>query len=158
MNEHESRARLILIFLLVICLPCDFRAQAASEPVTTPTLLTGRVMSGELPIVGSQVTLYGAVTQCIPDPCMGINVPVAHTQTDSRGSFSIDLSKATAEADTGRAPNRAPPAPGSLYLIANGGRVVGLWRPNNVGEASCRHDGRKPARRADRAGVEQTPR
>ena len=83
-----------------------------SWPVTTPTarlpaqntpkgalassILIGRVMSGDRPIAESEVTLYGLVSQCIPDPCMWVYRRVAAVRTDAHGFFAIDLSKAAA--------------------------------------------------------------
>lgn len=102
-------------------------ARNAPKAAPQPSTLIGRVMSGDRPIAESEVTLYGQVQQCIPDPCMGVNRPVASARTDAHGFFAIDLSKAAAEVRNAIGQEsvleKERPDPGSLYLIASGGRV-----------------------------------
>jgi hypothetical protein len=98
-----------------------------AEKRLAPSILIGRVTSGDRPIVESEVTLYGLVGQCIPDPCLWVNVPVARARTDDRGFFSIDLAQAGAEVRNAIADKsvviREQPRPGWFYLVATGGRV-----------------------------------
>jgi hypothetical protein len=101
--------------------------QSAPKSALAPSILIGRVTSGDRPIVESEVTLYGLVGQCIPDPCLWVNVPVARARTDDRGFFSIDLAQAGAEVRNAIADKsvviREQPRPGWFYLVATGGRV-----------------------------------
>jgi DNA-binding beta-propeller fold protein YncE len=96
-------------------------------------VISGKVSTGNVPIVGAAVTLYGAITQCVPDPCMNVSRAVASTKTDAQGTFAIDLSKASADVLTHVPSNgegqvryksetvHQRPKPGSLYLEARGG-------------------------------------
>lgn len=106
--------------------------QNAPKGAMAPSILIGRVMSGDRPIVESEVTLYGLVGQCIPDPCIWVNVPVEHARTDSHGFFSMDLSKAGANVRNAIADKSVvtweQPRPGTFYLVATGGCLAG--RPN----------------------------
>jgi hypothetical protein len=96
--------------------------------------LSGKVLSGDLPVSGATVTLFGAVKVCVPDPCTTIPMPVAHSRTDSHGSFIIDLSSAAADVPSQEETHdeagqlkyhtetiRELPAPNSLFLTASGG-------------------------------------
>lgn len=107
--------------------------QNAPKGAMAPSTLIGRVMSGDRPIAESEVTLYGLVGQCIPDPCISVNVPVAHARTDVHGFFSIDLSQAATEVRNAigekSVVTREQPRPGTFYLIATGGRVGARANP-----------------------------
>ena len=89
-------------------------------------------MSGELPIADSDVTLYGRVTQCIPDPCVPVNRAILTARTDQYGFFSMDLSRAVVEVRNVVGMrvqvDKERPFPNSLYLVASGERVN--TRPN----------------------------
>src|SRR6266851_3031230 len=97
-------SRVVVLTMLAVA----SRANALAEPGNP---LSGRVISGDIPIPGSVVTLCGTVATC-PGGIMGGCVPtitaIARTKTNSQGQFTIDASKSDAEL-------------GSLLLIARGG-------------------------------------
>ena len=76
------------------------------------------------------MTLYGSVSECVPDPCFVTTKPTEEATTDIRGNFALDISKARATTMTiGIPPEprfkrvQVPPANGTLYLIASGGNA-----------------------------------
>jgi len=119
----------VALFLSLL-VPADY----ATATYTLVGHLSGKVLSGDLPVSGATVTLFGAVEVCVPDPCTTLPMPVAHSQTDSHGSFIIDLSRAAADVPSQEGTHdeagqlkyhsetiRELPAPNSLFLTASGG-------------------------------------
>lgn len=101
---------------------------AAATSSSAADLLYGQVLAGGTPIAGATVTLYGSVSECVPDPCFVASKPAEEATTDAHGMFSMDLS--TARATTmvmGIPPEprfkrvQVPPTDGTLYLVASGG-------------------------------------
>lgn len=105
-------------------------ALAVAKASSAEDLLSGQVLAGGTPIVGALVTLYGSVSECVPDPCFVTTKPTEEATTDIRGNFALDISKARATTMTMGIPPeprfkrvQVPPANGTLYLIASGGNA-----------------------------------
>jgi hypothetical protein len=118
----------LAVLLILVSGAACFGAAKAVAP--SKHILSGLVLSGSKPIAGADVTLYGSVGRCMPDPCSIVSVPVEKSTTDARGRFSMDLSKAHAAASVMGGPPgpriraiTAAPERGTLYLIASGGNA-----------------------------------
>ncbi len=124
----------LLLCIAILTIHVQRSKRPLVESAAAPSgVISGRVMSGEIPVVAANVTLYGAVGICSPDPCSTQSMAVAKTRTDSQGRFTIDLSEASVQVPlfsrggTGMA--REWPAPGSMYLIAQDGDAGGGANP-----------------------------
>ena len=115
---------------LLLCVAIlTIQAQGQERPFESTAapsgIISGRIVSREIPVVAANVTLYGAVERCFPDPCSYATNGGGKTRTDSQGKFTIDLSKASVEVpvpgDLGPRSIREWPASGSSYLIARDG-------------------------------------
>lgn len=133
-----KKTDVLVAWAIVALLAMTAFVQAASA-VEAPLrgTLSGRVVTGNSPIVGATVTLYGTASVCgSPDPCTFAPLAVARTRTDSHGRFTINLSKASVMvskpvwvARAGepsywkREKVRERPWPDSLFLTASGGNA-----------------------------------
>jgi hypothetical protein len=122
---HASFVPVLLVLFTVTTNFGDANAATGSKE-----LISGQVLSGDTPIMGAVVTLYGSIYGCSPDPCFTSSQPVEQTTADARGNFSIDLSKARVTTTVmGYPPGprlqtvQVGPQSGTLYLIASGGNA-----------------------------------
>jgi hypothetical protein len=107
---------------IAICIAVSFANAATAQ------ILTGQVLAGTTPIKHANVTLFGTVYTCRPDPCFSTSMAVEKTTTDAEGRFSLDLSQARAKVwRMGVPPSprftqvEEAPQPGSLNLVVTGG-------------------------------------
>lgn len=122
-EQHWSIRTILVAASLILAL-------AAAADSSAEDLVAGQVLAGGTPIAGATVTLYGSVSECVPDPCFVTTKPTEEATTDSRGNFALDISKARATTMTMGIPPeprfkrvQVPPANGTLYLIASGGNA-----------------------------------
>jgi hypothetical protein len=126
-RKRASRLAAFLCLLYAACVP-DVFAQPANSPPAG--VISGQVLSGDTPVIGTHVTLYGSFAKCVPDPCFTVSLAAEETTTDAKGAFSLDLSQARATTtQMGMSSGRmlrdvqASPANGTLYLVASGGNA-----------------------------------
>jgi hypothetical protein len=98
------------------------KSASASQAVTVtaPSAITGTVISGHAPVVGTAVTLYVAGTSGYGSESTPINSDAGRAVTDGSGSFSIP------------APFDCPSPSSQLYVVARGGNAGGGQNPNLV--------------------------
>jgi hypothetical protein len=125
---NYMRSGLVAVLLILFASTTGF--SAGNSTTASKDFISGQVLSGDTPITGTTVALYGSIYGCSPDPCFTSSRPVEQTTTDARGTFSIDISKIRVTTSVmGYPPGprlqtvRVAPESGTFYLIASGGNA-----------------------------------